>query len=133
MFRLSHFTLLLATLLLLSGLSLVKAQPGTADQRISEVYGSYTSKLTEAQVLELKARLLRCSVKQMPMQQGEQYPLLSSQPLVTKFVANLKPDNFTEPAGINPLKYNLKFQSREDVIYRIDGTDYVLFVAGKAP
>lgn len=133
MFRLSHFALLLTTLLLLSRSPQANAQSGNADHLISEVYGSYTAQLNEAQKAELKARLLRCLVKQMPVKQGEQYPLLSKQPLVTKFVANLAPDNFAEPAKINPLKYNLKFHSREDLIYRIDGTDYVLFVTGKAP
>ncbi|WP_118974457.1 hypothetical protein [Taibaiella koreensis] len=133
MSRLSRIVVLLAAVLLLFPTLKGNALPEGTDRRITEVYGSYTARLSSAQLADLNGRLLRCTVKQMPLQKGESFPLLSKQPLVTKFVPDLRADSFSEPTKINPLKYDLPFYTRKDLIYRIDGTDYVLFVIAKAP
>lgn len=128
---LTRITLFCTMLCLLMSIHKGQAQTPATDARIRAVYGSYTDQLSAPQLAELNGRLQRSSVKLLPFQKGETYPALSQQRLMTKFVPDLKPDS--DPAAINPLKYNLGFHSKEDRMYRIDGTDYVLVIAGKNP
>ena len=129
----SFITMFCTMLFLLMSINKGQAQAPAADARIRAVYGSYTDQLSAAQLAELNARLQRSSIKLLPFKKEETYPALSQQRLITKFVPELKPDSFSDPAVINPLKYNLGFHSKEDRTYRLDGTDYVLVIAGKNP
>ena len=55
-------------------------------------------------------------------------PLLSEVPLFNYFVRELKRDNVFEPNTFNPLKYKLPFYSSKTNIFRVDGTNYFIFV-----
>jgi len=102
-----------------------------ASLQIAEVYGDAVASMSAEQLAWLHNQLERSMIKELPRQAGEQYPLLSEQKLNTKFVPGLQRDAFTLPLNINPLKYTINFFSTKDQIFRIDGTDYVLFVAKK--
>jgi len=98
---------------------------------IQEAYGNYVPKITEKQMAGLNKQFARCEVKKVDRQTAEQLPLLSSVPVMNKFVTNLQADDFTQqPLKINPFKYMINFTLTEDQTFRIDGTDYVLFVKG---
>jgi hypothetical protein len=102
-----------------------------ANPAITEVYGSYAPKLTPEQTTWLNSQLDRSEVKKLDRKADEKITLLSTVPLITKYVSNLQPDNFNQPQKINALKYAINFAGAEDQTFRIDGTDYVLFVKGK--
>lgn len=98
---------------------------------ITSVYGSYVPQITAKQLVWLNSQIERSEVKPLNRKPGEQIPLLSTIPLMNKFVSNLQGDDFTQqPLKINPLKYMINFTATEDQSFRIDGTDYVLFVKG---
>lgn len=97
---------------------------------VKEVYGNTTS-LSKVQIDWLQNQLDRSSVQKRNRIAGETLPLLSSIGMISKFAPSPKKDDFNNPESINPLKYNIDFFKAEDQFFRIDGTDYVLFVAGK--
>lgn len=109
-----------------------QAQAGTTAPEITEVYGKYVSDLNAEQIAWLYNKLERSEVKKMDRKAEEQIPLLSSVALLDKYVGDLKKDSFSEPLKINPLKYQINFMNKKDQVFRIDGTDYVLFVKGKS-
>jgi inosine-uridine nucleoside N-ribohydrolase len=123
---------ILLALLLSSFASVVLAQGNaTIDPRITEVYGNYVSQLNAEQLAWLNTKLQRSEVRHEPVAAGEQYPKLSEQQVVTKYIPTLKMETTFDPAHINPLKYTLNFNERKDLAYRIDGTDYILFIRKK--
>lgn len=119
--------------LLLGGVFAASAQNNTApDARIHEVYGSYTAKLNPEQLQWLKVKLERSQVILQPYTAGEVLPKLSALKVVDKYIPGLQRDDFSRPEQINPLKYTINFQEKKDLIYRIDGTDYVLLIKKKS-
>lgn len=132
MFRSFRFiTSILTCLLLLNGIKSTAQSVKTTNPDIIEVYGDVVMDLNQEQIAWLHNQLERSEVKKLARQEKEEFPLLSSLPLVTKYISNLQKDDFTEPLKINPLKYRINFMNKKDQTFRIDGTDYVLFVKGK--
>lgn len=123
-------TILIASLL--GGFFVASAQSNNSlDPRINAVYGSYTAKLSPEQVQWLNVKLDRSKVLQQPYTPGETYPKLSELKVIDKYIPGLQPDNFSQPQQVNPLKYMINFNEKKDLIYRIDGTDYVLLIKKK--
>lgn len=102
------------------------------DPRILEVYGQ------EARQLQLKnpgwaegmQKLLteRIHYVESIQTDGEKYPKLSEFELLNHNNPDLKRDETFDPAAFNPLKYNLSFFSGNTMVYRIDGTSYLLVI-----
>lgn len=133
MFRSFRFiTGILTCLMLLNGAISGSAQSAkVTNPNIVEVYGDFVKDLNPEQIAWANNKLERSEVKKLDRKANEELPLLSGLPLVTKYVGNLKKDEFTEPLKINPLKYRINFMNKKDQTFRIDGTDYVLFIKGK--
>ena len=122
----------LLTALFLCGALAAFAQNNTSpDPRITAVYGAFAAKLSAEQMAWLQTKLQRSQVVLQPYTQGEAYPRLSSLKVVDKYIPGLQADNFTQPQQVNPLKYVISFQEKKDLVYRIDGTDYVLLIRKK--
>jgi hypothetical protein len=119
------------SLLLLNSVNTYAQSSKVTQPDIIEVYGNVVNDLNQDQIAWLHNQLERSEVKKLTRQENEKFPLLSSLPLVTKYISNLQKDDFTEPLKINPLKYRINFMNKKDQTFRIDGTDYVLFVQGK--
>lgn len=118
--------------LLLGGSFAMSAQTSAGpDPRIQAVYGSYAEKLNPEQVQWLHIKLDRSQVLRQPFTTGESYPKLSELKVIDKYVPGLQPDDFSQPLQVNPLKYTISFHEKKDLIYRIDGTDYVLLIKKK--
>jgi hypothetical protein len=120
-------------LLLLNGITGFAQSAKTVSPNITEVYGDFVKDLNPEQIAWLYNQLERSEVKKLVRTENEGLSLLSSLPLVTKYTGNIQKDDFTEPLKINPLKYRINFMNKKDQTFRIDGTDYVLFVKGKQP
>ena len=114
-------------------LSTVMAQGnGNIDPHIFEVYGSFASQLNNEQIAWLKTKIKRSSVSKEPVTPGETYPKLSTLPVVNKYIPELKMETVFDVSHINPLKYRIDFyNTKRDLVYRIDGTDYVLIIKKK--
>jgi hypothetical protein len=106
-------------------------QKMTADARISEVYVTYVKDLNKDQLAWINNQLFRSEIRKEPLSKDEKYPLLSSVPLVNKYNPQIMKDDFSKPLQINPIKYQINFMETKDQAFRIDGTDYILFVKGK--
>jgi hypothetical protein len=98
---------------------------------IVEVYGNSVQMLNQEQIAWIHNQLDRSVIKQIIRKENEGFPLLSSVPLMTKYISNIQKDDFSQPLQINPIKYSINFMDKKDQTFRIDGTDYVLFVKGK--
>lgn len=79
----------------------------------------------------LHTKLERSQVLQQPFTVGESYPKLSGLKVIDKYIPGLQPDDFSQPLQVNPLKYTISFYEKKDLVYRIDGTDYVLLIKKK--
>jgi len=127
----NFFASVLLCSLFISGSEVAAQSTENVNPSITEAYGSYVPNITPKQMIWLNSQLSRSEVKKSAPQAGEQLPLLSSVPLMQKFVPGLQRDDFThQPLKINPLKYMINFMLDDDQTFRIDGTDYVLFVKG---
>ncbi len=101
------------------------------DQAITEVYGNSVQALNQEQIAWIHNQYDRSEVRQLARKENEGFPLLSSVPLMTKYNSGIQKDDFSQPLKINPIKYRINFMNKKDQTFRIDGTDYVLFVKGK--
>lgn len=116
--------------LTLSSQGFAQTKSKTATQ-IEEVYGVAAKQFSSEQLLWLQNQLERSSIKKMDANTNvATLPILSKQPLVDKFKPGIKQDDFSKPLSINPLKYRIDFYNPADQTFSIDGTDYVLFIAG---
>jgi len=109
----------------------VAQQLTKADARLVELYGAYAEQLTPEQIAWEQSKLDRTEVRKMPITVGENLQNLSSVKVITKFVPTLTMESKFNPEKINPLKYAINFVSKEDQIFRIDNTEYVLIVKKK--
>jgi hypothetical protein len=102
------------------------------DPRIQEVYGDKTQELVANDPDRLKflndILIKRTEIKEIPLNSDEdKFPKLSSFELLNKYNTKLVKDVIFNPDNFNPLKYNLNFYSMQnDVIIRVDNTNYVL-------
>lgn len=119
-------------LVLLCGQWLTVVAQGNTDPRIAEVYGDFAGQLSQEQIAWLKTKLERSSVSKEPVTPAETYPKLSTLPVVNKYVPALQKETVFDVSHINPLKYRIDFyNTKKDLVYRIDGTDYVLIIKRK--
>jgi hypothetical protein len=122
---------IITSLLLLNSVNTYAQSSKVTQPEIIEVYGNFAQDLNADQIAWLHNQLERSEVKKLARQEHEEFPLLSSVPVITKYINTLKRDEFTEPLKINSLKYSINFMNKKDQTFRIDDTDYVLFVKGK--
>lgn len=118
---------------LLSGLLWHHATAQKApDPRITEVYGSRVSEMrvqnpgwiNSMEILLNK----RIRYEKSAWTAGEKYPRLSEFQLLNHYNPELKRDDSFDPATFNPLKYDLEFFSARTMVYRIDGSNYLLVI-----
>ena len=109
--------------------------PFTADEmlQLKEVYGSSLDKEImnrPNRVLSMKNLLRnRIVIKNMPnLKDHKKYILLSKVPLFDAFVTTLERDSVFNPQEFNPLKYVFSFYSLGEHFYRVDGTDYYIYI-----
>ncbi|RYZ52168.1 MAG: hypothetical protein EOP49_10175 [Sphingobacteriales bacterium] len=107
----------------------------TSDQRISEVYADQyatlvlTDNVRHKMLTDMLQERTRFIVEK-PMA-GEKYPSISSVELFNKYNPQLERDavgsSFVKE-NFNVLKYKIPFTFDRTLVYRIDGTDYLLVV-----
>ena len=109
--------------------------PVTADEmlQLKEVYGSSLDKEImnrPNRVLSMKNLLRnRIVIKNLPnLKDHKKYILLSKVPLFDAFVTTLERDSVFNPQEFNPLKYVFSFYSLGEHFYRVDGTDYYIYI-----
>ncbi|MCA0133832.1 hypothetical protein [Winogradskyella alexanderae] len=100
--------------------------------KIKEVYQDHTQVMLndEHQLKRLK-HLLRNRLNIMRLDKKDKqrnYIPLSEIELFNYYNPNLKRDLVFDMFGFNPLKYNLNFFPTENMLYRIDGTNYFIQV-----
>ena len=101
--------------------------------QLAEVYGASLEKEILSRpnrVLSMKNLLRnRIVIEKRPNPQDQkECTLLSEVPLFDAFVSTLQRDSVFDPQEFNPLKYTLSFYSRGEHMYRVDGTDYFIFI-----
>jgi len=105
------------------------------DQRIVEVYGDHLEPIRQADPQRFadieKMLSLRFEIRKLKMEAGEKFPRLSQVPLFNKYNPSLQRDAAFDPTNFNPLKYDLEFFAPTDKVYRVDGSDYILFIKGQ--
>jgi len=124
------FSFLVFLIIQFAGLA-ANGQKTAADARISEVYVTYVKDLNPEQLAWIHNQLSRSEIRKDAFSKEEKYPLLSSIALVNKYNPQIAKDDFSKPLEINPIKYQINFMDTKDQSFRIDGTDYVLFIKGK--
>jgi len=71
----------------------------------------------------------RFDIQYRPEYTGKKFDLLSSVELSNKYNPNLKRDySITKTDLFNPLKYNFPMHSKNQMMYRIDNTDYIIII-----
>lgn len=131
--------LLLSSLIVLSACYNSNAQTTAASaQQINaktknyaeEVYKDYTIYTTPGHLALYEENLSRVEVKTIPAANNENYTLLSSVDLKNKYNPQLTRDNAGNfnPLQFNALKYLFDFYPKQDKIYRVDNTQYVVVI-----
>ncbi len=140
---LMRLSLLLLTLVLLvpaalsaqesasSGISSTTDSDAVYQARIEEIYtAAYLENVPELRAALTNLLKNRVSYVIEPASVNNKYPLISSLPLMNKMnpaVVSHDPAGF-DPTTFNPLTYRWNFFSDKLLVYRIDGTDYLLIV-----
>lgn len=118
--------------LALSTSALAQSSTRSSLSKIQEVYGSYWNELIKVDSNRQKVLtdLLENRVVIMvePYFEGEKYEKLSTVPLFNKYNSDLKRDTSFDVDSFNILKYNISFFSHRDKVYRIDGTNYIVYI-----
>jgi hypothetical protein len=101
--------------------------------QLKEVYGASLEKEILSRpnrVLTMKNLLRnRIVIESTPdLKDQKKCTLLSEVPLFDAFVSTLQRDFIFNPQEFNPLKYAFSFYSRGEHMYRVDGTDYFIFI-----
>jgi hypothetical protein len=131
--------LLLASFLMLSGYCGLNAQTQTAATPevaaktkafAVEVYQTYTVYTSPAQLAAYQQILDRIEVKSLQVTANENYTPLSTVALKDKYNPALVRDNAStfNPSNFNALKYMFELFPKQDKIYRVDGTQYVIVI-----
>jgi hypothetical protein len=100
---------------------------------IEEVYQGYPQYMTPTHIQAYEENLSRVEIKQQPIAPNENYPLLSSIILKNKYNTAMVRDyasNFNA-ATFNPLKYFFEFYAKQEKIYRVDDSPYIIVVHPK--
>jgi hypothetical protein len=102
-------------------------------KQLQEVYGNKLEEhvLSKPQRLKDMKHLLRNRIEikmiSNPKYQ-KQSTLLSEVPLFDYYVKDLKRDESFSPNDFNPLKYLFNFYASESHMYRVDNTNYFIFI-----
>ena len=101
--------------------------------QLTEVYGASLDKEILSRpnrVLSMKNLLRnRIVIKNTPnLKDHKKYTLLSKVPLFDAFVTTLEKDSVFNPQKFNPLKYTFSFYSLGEHLYRVDGTDFYIYI-----
>jgi hypothetical protein len=72
----------------------------------------------------------RIEYSSLPQSSNEKFPLISSFPLMAKVNPSIQGPDFSnfQLNEFNPLVYNLDFFSDKTLAFRIDNTNYVMFI-----
>lgn len=102
-------------------------------EMITEVYGETTSQNVLNNPIRLKniKNILRNRVEFIELpgdKQRKSNGLLSEVPLMTYYVSDLKRDAVFNPKTFNPLKYLFNFNSNNSELYKVDGTNYYIYI-----
>lgn len=101
-------------------------------EKIQEVYGSYWAEVekidTDRQKVLVNLLENRVQILQEPYFEGEKYQKLSTIPLFNKYNNKLKRDMIFDENAFNVLKYDINFFSSNDQVYRIDNTNYIVYI-----
>lgn len=101
-------------------------------EKIQEVYGSYWNEVIKVDKDRQKVLtdLLenRVEIIDQPFVEGEKYDKLLSVPLFNKYNSQLEKDVQFDLDTFNILKYDLNFFSSREQVYRIDGTNYIVYI-----
>lgn len=100
------------------------------EQNVREFYKNAPQFTTNEYMAFYFEKLSRISVKTKPITEGENYTLLSSLVLLNKYNPDLKRDDSRtfDPESFNALKYNFNFFPKQEVIYRVDNTPYIIVI-----
>lgn len=100
--------------------------------KIQEVYGTKLQELVinEPEHLARLNDLLENRIKVIvsDVSPVEKYLKLSQVALLNKYNSSLTRDVVFNPADFNPLKYDLVFFPKEPMVYRVDGTNYLIVI-----
>lgn len=100
---------------------------------ITEVYGETTSQnvLNKPNRLKNIKNILRNRVEilELPNDKNQKsHLLLSEVPLMTYYVSDLERDAIFNPKTFNPLKYLFNFNANGSELYKVDGTNYYIYI-----
>ena len=94
-----------------------------------EVFKNSPNFITPELLSVLQEHYNRMEVKQEPVSANEKYTLLSKTYFVNKYNPDLKKEGASfNPDTFNPVKYGLNFDAREDIVYRVDNTNYIIYI-----
>lgn len=102
-------------------------------QQILEVYGDqaetyiFSKPNRQKDIKHLLRNRIEIKLISNPKDQ-KKCALLSEVPLLNYYVKDLKRDENFNPQTFNPLKYLFNFYSRESFIYRVDNSDYFIYI-----
>lgn len=108
------------------------SQTGQVDSRITEVYADHISQMRPEQLDWLNNCLQRTQVLNSSQLSGteQNMKLLSTVHLQSKFPQPAPASPFN-PSSFNPLMYSFDYFDKNDQYFKVDGTDYVIKIAGK--
>ena len=125
-----RFSLLLMLTLSFNGFAQTSTKSSL--EKIQEVYGSYWNEVIKVDNDRQKVLtdLLenRVEIIDQPFVEGEKYDKLLSVPLFNKYNSQLEKDVQFDLDTFNILKYDLNFFSSREQVYRIDGTNYIVYI-----
>jgi len=108
------------------------AQQTSVQDKITEVYSEYWAEVQiqdPQRIIVLTDLLLnRIEIIESPYDDGEKYLLLSTVPLFDKYNKSLESDLSFNMDTFNILKYDINFFTSYDQIFRIDGTNYIVYI-----
>lgn len=109
--------------------------PLTSDElaMITEVYGETTADNVLGNPIRLKniKNILRNRVEilELPADKNKKScPLLSTVPLMDYYVDGLERDVVFNPETFNPLKYLFNFNSNGSELYKVDNSNYYIYI-----
>lgn len=103
-------------------------------QCLAEAYGKNTPMFYEnPQRLEVMKKLYneRIFIVKEIASTNEKLPKLSSVPLLTISGTNLQRDTTFDINNFNPFKYQMNFFANHGTAYRIDNSDYVIYITSQ--
>lgn len=104
------------------------------EQCLQEAYGKNTPMFYEnPKRLEVMKKLYneRIFIVEQAPTTDDKYPKLSSVPLLSISGTNLQRDTTFNVATFNPFKYQMSFFAQASKAYRVDNTDYVIYITSQ--